>query len=209
MKFNNESSENPKVIANIFASNFEKVYAPPNNNLQLPDLQCNCAHHLNISDEQIINAINELSENTNSPDEIPTVFYKRTMRNIIHPLKILFSNSLHNRTFPDKLKLSFITPLHKNGDKSNIINYRPISIISAISKIFEKIMYAHIYGSVTNSITPHQHGFTKSKSTISNLAEYVSYLSTNMAKKVDRLIQFPRISKRLLICLITPFLSKN
>lgn len=183
MNLKGESSEDPKVIANYFASNFEKVYSPIDNNLHLHNLQCTCDNHFVLSDSHITEAINSLNENkSTSPDNIPTIFYKRTMPNIITPLKILFSQSLCSRTFPKKWKLSFIIPLHKNGDKSNVENYRPISIISAISKIFEKVMYAHIYQKVGHLIVPQQHGFAKKKSTISNLAEYVNFLSNNMTK---------------------------
>lgn len=164
MNFKGASSDDPKEIANYFASNFEKVYSPIDNDLQLHNLQCNCNNHFVLSDQHLIEAINSLNENkSSSPDNIPTIFYKRTMLNIIAPLKILFTQSLLSRTFPNKWKLSFIIPLHKNGDKANIENYRPISIISAISKIFEKVMYAHIYQKVGHLIVSQQHGFTKKK----------------------------------------------
>lgn len=117
----------------------------------------------------------------NSPDNIPAIFYKRTMYTIAKPLKIIFSNSLHERIFPSKWKISFITPLHKSGDKADIANYRPISIISAISKISEKIMFIFILDRVKHLIVRQQHGFLKNKSTISNLAEYVNFLSSNIS----------------------------
>lgn len=109
------------------------------------------------------------------------VFFKRTLYSIREPLRIIFNNSLRTRIFPNKWKISLITPLHKNADKSNIINYRPISIISAASKIFEKIMFIFIQGMVHDLLCPQQHGFILKKSTISNLAEYVNFLSSNIA----------------------------
>lgn len=123
-----------------------------------------------------------MSENkTNSPDNIPMVFFKRTLHSIHEPLKLIFNNSLRSRSFPHKWKLSLVTPLHKSGDKSDIQNYRPISIISAISKILEKIMFIFIQNKVQSLLCPQQHGFTIKKSTISNLAEYVNFLSSNLA----------------------------
>lgn len=124
----------------------------------------------------------QLNENkTNSPDGIPSLFYKRTCFEISKPLTIIFNNSLHCRKFPHKWKVSLLTPLHKNGDKADVLNYRPISIISAASKIFEKIMYQYIQSQFQHLISPHQHGFTKNKSTITNLAENVNFLSSNIA----------------------------
>ena len=46
--------------------------------------------------------------------------------------------------FPSELKLAKVVPLFKSGDSSQITNYRPISILSFFSKIFERIMYNHI-----------------------------------------------------------------
>lgn len=182
MNLKDESSDNPSEIANLFAKHFESVYEPINNNSPVHDFNCNCDEHFEISTEQISNVINGMSENkTNSPDNIPMVFYKRTLFSIREPLRIIFNTSLRERTFPQKLKLSLVTPLHKSGDKSNILNYRPISIISPISKILEKIMFVFIQNKVHNLLCTQQHGFTIKKSTLSNLAEYVNFLSSNLA----------------------------
>lgn len=182
MKLNDESTDNPADIANLFAKHFESVYVPNNNDRHIHNHLCNCNDHLEISNDMISNVINGMSENkTNSPDNIPMVFYKRTLPSICEPLRIIFNNSLQKRIFPQKWKISFITPLHKNGDKSDIQNYRPISIISAVSKILEKIMYTFIQNKVQDLLCSQQHGFTVKKSTLSNLAEYVNFLSMNLA----------------------------
>lgn len=109
-----------------------------------------------------------------------------------------------------------LTPLHKSGDVSEISNYRPISIISAVSKIFEKIMYSHIYELVSNHIVPHQHGFAKNKSTISNLAEYVNYLSVNIANggQIDSIYTdfakaFDKVNHRILLRKLNQFPINN
>lgn len=182
MKLDDESSDNTIGIANLFAKHFESVYEPVDSNLHIHEYNCNCEDHLVISNEQILNVINGMSENkTNSPDNIPMIFYKRTSFSIREPLRIIFNNSLRKRTFPQKWKLSFVTPLHKCGDKSDIHNYRPISNISAISKIFEKIMFNIIQIEVQPLLCSQQHGFTIKKSTSSNLAEYVNFLSSKLA----------------------------
>lgn len=182
MKLNNESSDDLTEIANLFAKNFESVYEPVDNNAHIHDYNCNCNDHFEITGEQIANIISGMDENkTNSPDNIPMVFYKRTSRTICEPLKILFNNSLRERTFPDRWKLSLVTPLHKSGDKADVLNYRPISIISAISKILEKIMFIFIQSKIRDLICTQQHGFTIKKSTLSNLAEYVNFLSSNIS----------------------------
>lgn len=103
MKLNNESADNPKIIVDLFAKHFESVYAPIDSNTSTNEYNCNCEKHFNISEEMIMNVIKPMNENkVNSPDNIPTVFYKRTIYSIVKPLKIIFNNSIHKRLLPAK-----------------------------------------------------------------------------------------------------------
>ena len=57
------------------------------------------------------------------------------------PLCILFNKCVSTSRFPDELKVAHITPVFKGkGDKNDAENYRPISVLSPVSKIFEKIL---------------------------------------------------------------------
>ena len=42
---------------------------------------------------------------------------------------------------PEKLKHAIVTPIYKSGEKNRVENYRPVSVLSTLSKIYEKIMY--------------------------------------------------------------------
>ena len=69
--------------------------------------------------------------------------------------------------FPDKLKIACVTPIFKKGDKSDKMNYRPVSVLSCFSKILEKIAYARLVKFLDkhNILSRNQYGFRKNYST--------------------------------------------
>lgn len=66
------------------------------------------------------------------------ILIKENLDSFVTPLTYLFNQSLIDGQFTEILKIGIITPIYKNGDKTNITNYRPVCILSTISKIFEK-----------------------------------------------------------------------
>jgi hypothetical protein len=76
--------------------------------------------------------------------------------------------------FPDRLKYSEIKPVYKQGDKLSTSNYRPISLLPAFSKIFEKITYKRQHLATNNILTKEQFGFRCNAST-----EMAIYALTN------------------------------
>ena len=70
--------------------------------------------------------------------------------------------------FPDELKLARVVPIYKSGDKKEVSNYRPISVLSFYSKIFEKIMHEYViveFMDKNEIIFKNQFGFGKNHST--------------------------------------------
>lgn len=199
-------SDSIEDTCNLFAEHFSSVYTQTAN---APTITCNnnCNNYFHISRIEIAKLIESFDGNkANSPDLIPMIFYINTSKTISIPLEIIFNKAITSMTFPSKWKHSLISPIFKAGDKANIENYRPISIISAISKIFEKGIYLHIHNQTCNQISDMQHGFTTGKSTLSNLLEYNNYLAKNMVKgnQVDTIFTdmtkaFDRIDHSLLL----------
>ena len=68
-----------------------------------------------------------------------------------------------SRHFPDSFETSIIIPLFKNGDSGLLINYRPISILPTISKVFERVIYDQLYLYFNNNtlLADEQLGFRK------------------------------------------------
>lgn len=105
--------------------------------------------------------------------------------NVLSPiLKHLINLSFTEGTFPEPLKISTVRPLYKKNSKEDINNYRPITLIPILSKIFEKAMYHRLSGFFEkyNIIKNEQNGFQKKKST--TLATF--NLIRNITENIDR-----------------------
>lgn len=110
------------------------------------------------------------------------IFYINTVNTITLPLSILFNKSIMERQYPPQWKKSIIIPIFKSGNKSLVSNYRPISILSACAKIFDRIMSELLVNQTRHIISTKQHGFVAGKSTLTNLLEYSNFLHTSIMK---------------------------
>lgn len=64
---------------------------------------------------------------------------------IVEPLRIIFDSCLNEGSFPDKWKMSNVCPTHKKEGKSLKENYRPISLLPILGKMFEKVIFECLY----------------------------------------------------------------
>ena len=98
----------------------------------------------------------------------------------------MFNKSLSSGVFLDKWKISKLIQIHKSGCKQDICNYRIISKISCIPKIFEKIVSDKLMPLINKSLWESQHGFRRGWSTITNLVLFSNYKNfTDFAKAFD------------------------
>lgn len=105
--------------------------------------------------------------------------------NILAPtLSKLINNCFENGTFPGELKSSRIVPIFKSGNPLLATNYRPISILPVLSKIFESVFHNRLINFILRSqiINKNQYGFQKQSGTLSAAASIVNMIQTNLDK---------------------------
>jgi len=111
---------------------------------------------------------------------ISTKMIKFIGNEIAVPLAHIFNLSLGSGTFPEQLKQSRVIPIFKSGDHLECDNYRPISLLSSISKILEKIVSEKLLHHLTSNdlLYVHQYGFIPKRSAEHNLMHILNYVST-------------------------------
>jgi hypothetical protein len=95
------------------------------------------------------------------------------------PLAHVFNLSLRTGIFPQKFKKSRIVPLHKQGPKDNCDNYRPIALLSTISKILEKFVAVKLVNhlELNKLVSPNQFGFLRNRNTEQCLVLATNFIS--------------------------------
>ena len=95
------------------------------------------------------------------------------------PLAHIFNISLREGVFPEKLKLCRVIPIFKSGNPLECDNFRPISLLSSISKVLEKIVAEKLIAHLLDNdlIYVHQYGFLPNRSTEHNLLQIINYIS--------------------------------
>ena len=179
MYYRDKVYNNPQDILDAFSQFFGSTFInsrpiPPQNYTHSPaDVIIR-----EITEEDIRTAAKKLSSKfTSGDDGIPSFIVKDCISVFSKPLCTIFNLSLRTGIFPKMWKVAKICPILKSSDAEIISNYRPISIICNFSKLFEIVLYNHIYFQIKNTISIIQHGFVKGRSTTTNLFVLVQYLS--------------------------------
>ena len=115
-------------------------------------------------------------------DNIPAYFLKVAVPIIASHLCFLIDYAFLNGIFPDNCKIAKVIPIHKKGKKDNPSNFRPISILTCISKVIEKMIYKRVFSflSKNNVLAPQQYGFQKNISTIYAILELLTATYDNI-----------------------------
>lgn len=121
------------------------------------------------------------------PDGLPPILLKATAGNIATPLNIIFNKSLQASYFPLVWRTANVTPLFKSGSRSDVRNYRSISILSCPAKLLESYVTDYLSAEMRHILSNQQHAYLTGRSTTTNLTHFVSSVlkSIEIGKQVD------------------------
>lgn len=134
----------------------------------LPSPCINTFVYVEITAAEIVGVARQmLSNKAMGHDEISVNLLKDNIDILCYPLQKLFNQAFLSGIYPEKLKIGRVVPIYKNGDPNDLANYRPITILSCINTLFEKLIAARIMNFVEkyNILVANQHGFRKNFST--------------------------------------------
>lgn len=109
----------------------------------------------------------------------------------------LINTSFFAEEYPEKLKFSIVKPIYKNNNKQDLNNYRPVTLIPIISKVFERAMYNRIVSFLNkyNIISTEQNGFQRGKSTALACYQLTKSITENIDKRIPVTAMFFDMSK--------------
>ena len=98
-----------------------------------------------VTENEVEKIIDNLEKKASSGDDlINNIIVKTSKNETVEILTYLINRSFNEGIFPVSLKKAKVIPLHKDGSKTDVNNYRPISLLTVWSKIFERVMYNRI-----------------------------------------------------------------
>lgn len=168
-----DSSEEKK-MANTFNKHFVTIGSKLSRDILTPDTHINQKINNHsiflkpIIEPETDKFINSLKNNSApGPDGITSEHIKTVKPHILKPLTYLINKILSQGVFPDELKNTIVIPIHKDKDKTDVQNYRPISLTSQISKVVEKAIKERLtrFLEKTKFISKQQFGFREGLST--------------------------------------------
>lgn len=177
IELNGKEITEPAIVGNTLCHFFAKN-AADSSNAKFNSSRNSCTTSENTENSMFfipasINDVKKIIEELNNKksygvDEVSTTVIKHVSDLIVQPLSFLFNASIEQGCFPAGLKTAKVTPIiKKKNAKHELENFRPISILSNFSKIFERLAYDKIayYLEKYHLLSNSQHGFRANKST--------------------------------------------
>jgi hypothetical protein len=162
-----------------YDSSFLKTY------YQNQNVSENCFSLSEVMETHIVDVLKSISaHNATGLDNVSARFLKDGASVLARPLAHLINLSISSGIVPNDLKSARVVPLHKKNSKTSVGNYRPVSILSVVSKVFEKVVYSQLnnYLQHSNLLYSLQSGFRSNYSTDTCLIHLLDHLRSQSDK---------------------------
>ena len=204
---NNTAVSDSNVVTNEFNKHF--VGIGPDLVSQLPQNVPNPITYMNESkvypslflspttSEELNDVINNLKHASAGYDNLTLSILKHIFPAISRCLTHLVNLSMQSGEVPDEIKIAKVIPIFKSNDPSKLSNYRPISILPILSKIFEKVIYTRLerHLIINDILSPNQFGFRKGHSTSMAVTYFVEQVYDILEDRHFAIATFLDLSK--------------
>ena len=163
--------------AEVFSNFFSKVFTVEDmQNVPLCEMEAEITKLIDIqlTTEDVYKLLSKLKINKSpGPDKIHPQVLKECAAQLATPLQKLFRKSLDEGIIPESWKEGHVTPIFKKGTRTDVANYRPISLTSVVCKTLERIIREAVLKHMmdNNLLSDRQHGFVPGRSTMTQLLE--------------------------------------
>jgi len=151
-----------------------------------------------VTEEEVIGLTKSLKgKPTAGYDVIPKSLVKQCIQLIKRPFAHIYNVLLNSGIFPDEWKTAKVKPLYKKGDRYDMCDYRPISIIPVFAKLLERLMYNRIISFLCENkiFKEAQHGFRKFKCIETDVQSFIEMIQEALDKQVYTIGTFIDLTK--------------
>jgi hypothetical protein len=151
---------------------------------------------IDLTQEEVCHALQNLDPSkAHDSDGLPSRILKECAHQLAPSLHYLFTKSLEISQVPGEWKLANIIPIHKKGSKDHVENYRPISLLSIVSKTLERCVLNHISHHIQYNLHSAQFGFVSGRSCATQLLSILNIIGKNLDKGLQTDVVFMDIAK--------------
>ena len=172
-----------KEMADILSKQYASVFSTPKPtyNFTLRTTISKIIQDIDITTAEIQLALQDIKPSSApGPDGIPAFVLNQFAKELSYPIMKIWRKSLDTAIMPEGVCKAIITPIFKDGDKSNPEKYRPVSLTNHLTKTFERLLRKHLIShlEINDMMNPSQHGFRGGRSTITQLLHYYDSILT-------------------------------
>lgn len=168
--------------ANLFNEYFSDQFSAPSNyNISINYNNVHSSDDIILNVELTKHYLKAINPNkAQGPDSINGRILKTCSSSLAYPLTYLFRLSYESEKIPHDWKTANVVPVHKKCSKSEVTNYRPISLTSLIMKVYERIIRDELLKRCNHKIDQRQHGFLARKSCCTQMVDFCDSLALSL-----------------------------